>query len=147
VRIHLAIDDADSLAGGCTTRIAVDLVGMLDSKGAPFLDYPNLIRLSILWLAFLCFSAGTTCHKHVRSLGTTARSDRPCGLHQYIGRGCQETSLMGQDPQRSLAQAQDPILTGPCRSPQDAGSYRLLSGASRVKCTSQRFMSSATCQP
>jgi tRNA(Ile2)-agmatinylcytidine synthase len=46
VRIHLGIDDTDSLAGGCTTRIAVDLVQTLDSKGATFLDYPNLIRLN-----------------------------------------------------------------------------------------------------
>jgi tRNA(Ile2)-agmatinylcytidine synthase len=46
VRIHLGIDDTDSLAGGCTTRIAVDLVDTLSSKGASFLDYPNLIRLN-----------------------------------------------------------------------------------------------------
>jgi len=46
VRIHLGIDDTDSLAGGCTTRIAVDVVRTLDSKGATFLDYPNLIRLN-----------------------------------------------------------------------------------------------------
>jgi tRNA(Ile2)-agmatinylcytidine synthase len=46
VRIHLGIDDTDSLAGGCTTRIAVDLVRTLDSKGAAFLDHPNLIRLN-----------------------------------------------------------------------------------------------------
>ena len=46
MRIHLGIDDTDSLAGGCTTRIAVDLVRTLDSKGAAFLDHPNLIRLN-----------------------------------------------------------------------------------------------------
>jgi tRNA(Ile2)-agmatinylcytidine synthase len=46
VRIHLGIDDTDSLAGGCTTRIAASLVRTLDSKGAVFLDYPNLIRLN-----------------------------------------------------------------------------------------------------
>ena len=46
MRIHLGIDDTDSLAGGCTTRIAANLVGTLDSKGAAFLDYPNLIRLN-----------------------------------------------------------------------------------------------------
>jgi tRNA(Ile2)-agmatinylcytidine synthase len=46
VRIHLGIDDTDSLAGGCTTRIAASLVGTLDSKGVAFLDYPNLIRLN-----------------------------------------------------------------------------------------------------
>ena len=46
VRIHLGIDDTDSLAGGCTTRIATNLVSILDSKGVAFLDYPNLIRLN-----------------------------------------------------------------------------------------------------
>jgi tRNA(Ile2)-agmatinylcytidine synthase len=46
VRIHLGIDDTDSLAGGCTTRIAASLVRTLDSKGPVFLDYPNLIRLN-----------------------------------------------------------------------------------------------------
>lgn len=46
MRLHLGIDDTDSLAGGCTTRIAVDLVRTLDSKGAAFLDHPNLIRLN-----------------------------------------------------------------------------------------------------
>ena len=46
MRIHLGIDDTDSLAGGCTTRVAVDLVRTLTSKGATFLDYPNLIRLN-----------------------------------------------------------------------------------------------------
>lgn len=46
MRIHLGIDDTDSLAGGCTTRIAVDVVRTLDSEGATFLDYPNLIRLN-----------------------------------------------------------------------------------------------------
>ena len=46
MRIHLGIDDTDSLAGGCTTRIAANLVSILDSKGVAFLDYPNLIRLN-----------------------------------------------------------------------------------------------------
>jgi len=46
VRIHLGIDDTDSLAGGCTTRIAANLVLTLESKGVAFLDYPNLIRLN-----------------------------------------------------------------------------------------------------
>ena len=46
MRIHLGIDDTDSLEGGCTTRIATSLVRTLDSKGAAFLDYPNLIRLN-----------------------------------------------------------------------------------------------------
>jgi tRNA(Ile2)-agmatinylcytidine synthase len=46
LRIHLGIDDTDSLAGGCTTRIATNLVLILKSKGAVFLDYPNLIRLN-----------------------------------------------------------------------------------------------------
>ena len=46
MRINLGIDDTDSLAGGCTTKIAADLVLTLESKGATFLDYPNLIRLN-----------------------------------------------------------------------------------------------------
>jgi len=46
VRIHLGIDDTDSLAGGCTTKIAANLVLMLASKGVAFLDHPNLIRLN-----------------------------------------------------------------------------------------------------
>jgi tRNA(Ile2)-agmatinylcytidine synthase len=46
VRIHIGIDDTDSLAGGCTTKIAADLVLALARKGVTFLDYPNLIRLN-----------------------------------------------------------------------------------------------------
>jgi tRNA(Ile2)-agmatinylcytidine synthase len=46
VKIHLGIDDTDSLAGGCTTKIAADLVRKLGAKGVAFLDYPNLIRLN-----------------------------------------------------------------------------------------------------
>ena len=46
MRIHLGIDDTDSLAGGCTTKIATNLVLKLDSKGVTFLDHPNLIRLN-----------------------------------------------------------------------------------------------------
>ncbi|WP_455284279.1 hypothetical protein, partial [[Eubacterium] cellulosolvens] len=46
MRIHIGIDDTDSLAGGCTTRIAADLVFSLAKKGATFLDHPNLIRLN-----------------------------------------------------------------------------------------------------
>lgn len=46
MRFHLGIDDTDSLAGGCTTKIATDLVVSLIKKGAIFIDYPNLIRLN-----------------------------------------------------------------------------------------------------
>lgn len=46
MRIHLGIDDTDSLAGGCTTRTATDIVRILDSKGVTFVDLPNLIRLN-----------------------------------------------------------------------------------------------------
>lgn len=46
MRIHLGIDDTDSLAGGCTTKIATDLVLELAEKGVRFLDYPNLVRLN-----------------------------------------------------------------------------------------------------
>jgi tRNA(Ile2)-agmatinylcytidine synthase len=46
MRFHIGIDDTDSLAGGCTTKIAADLVYTLSRKGASFLDYPDLIRLN-----------------------------------------------------------------------------------------------------
>jgi len=46
VRIHLGIDDTDSLAGGCTTKIATDLVLQLVERGVRFLDHPNLVRLN-----------------------------------------------------------------------------------------------------
>jgi len=46
VRFHLGIDDTDSLKGGCTTKIATDLVLTLIKKGVSFLDHPNLIRLN-----------------------------------------------------------------------------------------------------
>jgi len=46
VRIHLGIDDTDSPSGGCTTKIATDLVLSLVRKGVMFTDYPNLIRLN-----------------------------------------------------------------------------------------------------
>jgi tRNA(Ile2)-agmatinylcytidine synthase len=46
VRTHLGIDDTDSLSGGCTTKIAADLVQLLTREGVTFLDYPSLIRLN-----------------------------------------------------------------------------------------------------
>jgi len=46
VRFHLGIDDTDSLKGGCTTKIATDLVLALTKEGASFLDHPNLVRLN-----------------------------------------------------------------------------------------------------
>ena len=46
MRLHIGIDDTDSLAGGCTTKIAADLVLTLARKGVRFLDHPNLIRLN-----------------------------------------------------------------------------------------------------
>ncbi len=46
MRIHLGIDDTDSPSGGCTTRVATDLVLSLLKKGVAFVDYPNLIRLN-----------------------------------------------------------------------------------------------------
>lgn len=46
MRIHIGIDDTDSLAGGCTTKVAADLALSLARKGVTFLDYPNLIRLN-----------------------------------------------------------------------------------------------------
>lgn len=46
MRLHLGIDDTDSLTGGCTTRIATDIVLDLIGKEVTFLDYPNLIRLN-----------------------------------------------------------------------------------------------------
>ena len=46
MRIHLGIDDTDSHLGGCTTKIATDLVMSLVKKGVAFTDYPNLIRLN-----------------------------------------------------------------------------------------------------
>lgn len=46
MRLHIGIDDTDSLSGGCTTKIAADVVLTLARKGVTFLDYPNLIRLN-----------------------------------------------------------------------------------------------------
>ena len=46
MRIHLGIDDTDSLAGGCTTKTAADLVRVLDSRGVTFVDFPSLVRLN-----------------------------------------------------------------------------------------------------
>ena len=46
MRLHLGIDDTDSLAGGCTTKIGADLVVALLKEGVRLTDYPNLIRLN-----------------------------------------------------------------------------------------------------
>ena len=44
--MHLGIDDTDSARNGCTTYIAALLVEKLETLGAKFVDYPNLIRLN-----------------------------------------------------------------------------------------------------
>lgn len=46
MRLHIGIDDTDSINGGCTTHLAAMLVPQLKHLGASFLDYPNLIRLN-----------------------------------------------------------------------------------------------------
>jgi len=46
MKLHIGIDDTDSPKGGCTTYIAALLVEKLESLGARFIDYPNLIRLN-----------------------------------------------------------------------------------------------------
>jgi len=46
VKFHLGIDDTDSLKGGCTTKIATNLVLALAKERVSFLDHPNLIRLN-----------------------------------------------------------------------------------------------------
>lgn len=46
VKIHLGIDDTDSMRGGCTTYIAALLVEEYSKLGVVWLDYPNLIRLN-----------------------------------------------------------------------------------------------------
>lgn len=46
MKLHIGIDDTDSPRGGCTTYIGAILVQKLESLGARFVDYPNLIRLN-----------------------------------------------------------------------------------------------------
>ena len=46
IEMHIGFDDTDSPKGGCTTYIAALLVEKLDSMGASFVDYPNLVRLN-----------------------------------------------------------------------------------------------------
>ncbi len=46
VKLHIGIDDTDSVKGGCTTYIAALLVERLYDLGVSFIDYPNLIRLN-----------------------------------------------------------------------------------------------------
>lgn len=45
-KIHIGIDDTDSLSGGCTTYICALLVEQIIRLGGVFEDYPNLIRLN-----------------------------------------------------------------------------------------------------
>src|SRR3954470_6819957 len=44
--LHIAFDDTDSRAGGCTTHLAFKVVGHLKNEGAELVDYPLLIRLN-----------------------------------------------------------------------------------------------------
>jgi tRNA(Ile2)-agmatinylcytidine synthase len=44
--MHIGLDDTDSTRKGCTTYVAALLVEKLQSLGAEFIDYPNLIRLN-----------------------------------------------------------------------------------------------------
>ncbi|MGB9854082.1 MAG: TiaS agmantine-binding domain-containing protein [Candidatus Bathyarchaeales archaeon] len=44
--LHIGIDDTDSPRKGCTTYVTALLVEKLNSLGAQFIDYPNLIRLN-----------------------------------------------------------------------------------------------------
>ncbi|MGB9960481.1 MAG: TiaS agmantine-binding domain-containing protein [Candidatus Bathyarchaeales archaeon] len=44
--IHIGIDDTDSPRKGCTTYVTALLVEKLQSLGAQFIDYPNLVRLN-----------------------------------------------------------------------------------------------------
>jgi tRNA(Ile2)-agmatinylcytidine synthase len=47
IKIHIGIDDTDSLSGGCTTYIgALVIEELLKNEKVKFLDYPNLIRLN-----------------------------------------------------------------------------------------------------
>ncbi len=44
--MHIGFDDTDSTRMGCTTYVAALLVEKLETLGAAFIDYPNLIRLN-----------------------------------------------------------------------------------------------------
>jgi len=44
--MHIGLDDTDSTRKGCTTYITALLVEKLQTLGASFVDYPNLIRLN-----------------------------------------------------------------------------------------------------
>jgi len=46
VKLHLGIDDTDSMKGGCTTYIAALLVYEYSKLGVSWMDYPNLVRLN-----------------------------------------------------------------------------------------------------
>jgi len=46
VKLHIGIDDTDSIKGGCTTYIAALLVDKFSQLGIEFTDYPNIIRLN-----------------------------------------------------------------------------------------------------
>ncbi len=46
ITLHVGIDDTDSPRMGCTTYVASLLVERLNSLGASFVDYPNLVRLN-----------------------------------------------------------------------------------------------------
>jgi tRNA(Ile2)-agmatinylcytidine synthase len=46
VTLHIGFDDTDSPRGGCTTYIAALLVEKLQTLGASFDDYANLVRLN-----------------------------------------------------------------------------------------------------
>ena len=46
IKVHLGLDDTDSMRTGCTTYIGALLVEDLLKMGCKFIDYPNLIRLN-----------------------------------------------------------------------------------------------------
>ena len=46
MKLHIGIDDTDSIKGGCTTYIAALLVDRFCQLGIQFTDYPNIVRLN-----------------------------------------------------------------------------------------------------
>nr|A0RZ60.2 RecName: Full=tRNA(Ile2) 2-agmatinylcytidine synthetase TiaS; Short=tRNA(Ile2)-agm2C synthetase; AltName: Full=tRNA(Ile2) agmatidine synthetase [Cenarchaeum symbiosum A] len=45
-RLHIGIDDTDSIKGMCTTYLGFRLARLLQKEGAEFEDYPRLVRLN-----------------------------------------------------------------------------------------------------
>jgi tRNA(Ile2)-agmatinylcytidine synthase len=117
VLLHIGFDDTDSPSGGCTTYIAAKLVEELNSLGARFVDYPNLLRLNpnVPWKTR---GNGAVCLRIEieKSLEEDARRAVLQHIEAYSDFGCENTNpgivFLEGDVPLSLVEFSDNVVRG-----------------------------------